>query len=123
MAVRTFRDLKVWQKSHELVLSIYSVTAHFPFEEKFGLVSQMRRAALSIACNLVEGFNRRTIKDSLNFYNVARGSLEELKYQLLVSTDLGFLNEKQHQRLVGLTDETGRLLHAWVLSQKANTSR
>jgi len=89
--IRRFEDLKVWQKAHELVLLVYKLTAKFPAEEKYGLSSQKRRAAVSVASNIVEGFKRRTVKDSLNFYNTADASLEELCYQSLVARDLGYI--------------------------------
>lgn len=74
--VRKFEDLEVWQKAHWLVLNIYKITADFPAEEKFGLISQMRRAAISIPANVVEGYKKRSPRDKANFYNMAQASLE-----------------------------------------------
>ena len=68
----------MWKKAHSLVLVIYNITREFPSEERFGLVSQMRRAAVSIPANIAEGFKKQTLKDKSNFYNIAQGSLEEL---------------------------------------------
>lgn len=82
-----FEDLEVWKKAHELVLKIYNITADYPSEEKFGLVSQMRRAAISIPANIAEGFKKRGLKDKVNFYNIAQGSLEELRYYLILSIE------------------------------------
>jgi len=93
---KTFQDLKVWQKAHQLVIEIYKLTSKFPSEEKYGLVSQLRRAGVLIASNVVEGFKRKYLKDSLHFYNIANGSLEEVKYQLLLTKDLGYINENQY---------------------------
>jgi four helix bundle protein len=95
--INTWRDLKVWQKAHELVLLTYNLTAKFPSEEKYGLSSQIRRAAVSVASNIVEGFRRRTIKGSLSFYNTADGSLEELKYQSLLAGDLHYISRKESE--------------------------
>ena len=75
--VNNFRGLIVWQKSHELTMEIYKLTSFFPSDEKFGLVSQMRRAAYSIPANIVEGHSRKSKKEFLQFLNIAKGSLEE----------------------------------------------
>ena len=85
----SFRNLSVWQEAHRMVLQIYSETGQFPADEKFGLVTQMRRAAVSIPANIAEGFKRRGIQDKIRFYNISEGSLEELKYYLILSVDLG----------------------------------
>jgi four helix bundle protein len=79
-AARSFRDLIVWQKSHQFVLSIYSLTARFPRQETYGLAVQMRRAAVSIPANIAEGFRKRTKADKVRFLNIAEGSLEESRY-------------------------------------------
>jgi len=119
--IKTFQDLIVWQKSHNLVLQVYEITSIFPSEEKYGLISQMRRAAISMASNIVEGFKRRTVKDSLNFYNISAGSLDELKYQLLVSKDLKYMPEKNYNELLILAEEVSKLLTSWIRSQKTNS--
>ena len=72
--IRTFKDLNVWVKARQLVLYVYHLTKSFPAEERFGLTSQIRRSSVSVACNIVEGFRRKHIKNSLNFYNIADGS-------------------------------------------------
>jgi four helix bundle protein len=110
----------VWQKSHELVLLIYRLTTKFPSEEKFGLTSQIRRAGVSIASNITEGFSRhsRTHRISINFYDIARGSLEEVKYQLLLSKDLKYINTEDYNKAISLSEEVGRTLHSWSSSQK-----
>ena len=76
---KTFRDLRVWQKSHDLTLKIYKITKYFPSEEKFGIVSQLRRAASSVPTNIVEGYKRKSSKEYSYFLNVAASSLEETK--------------------------------------------
>ncbi|MFQ6082332.1 MAG: four helix bundle protein [Candidatus Aminicenantia bacterium] len=73
--MRTFQDLKVWQKSHQLVLEIYKITKKFPKEEKFGLISQFRRSAISIAANIAEGFKRKSNKEYSHFFNMSESSL------------------------------------------------
>ena len=88
---RTFRDLKVWQKSHQLTLRVYALTANFPRHEIFGLTSQMRRSAVSVPSNIAEAFARRSRRDKARVLNVASASLEELRYQLILAADLGYL--------------------------------
>src|SRR6476646_2487400 len=85
---KTFRDLIVWQKAHQYVLSVYKFTKTFPKEEQFVLTSQYRRAAVSIAANIVEVFKKKGKKDKLRFFNIAQGSLEECRYYEILSKDL-----------------------------------
>jgi len=91
--IRDFSQLVVWQKSHTLVLRVYKASKTFPSEEKFGITSQLRRAAVSVAANIAEGFEKRSKKNKINFYNIAQGSLAELKYYLILSRDLGYHQE------------------------------
>jgi four helix bundle protein len=91
-----FEDLDVWQKAHELVLETYKITKRFPSDEKFGLVSQMRRAAVSTAANIAEGFKKRGVKDKSNYYNIAQGSAKELRYYLTLAKDLGYISTNEH---------------------------
>lgn len=106
----TFKDIKVWQKAHELVLEIYKVTKKFPNSEKYGLIAQLRRSAVSVATNIVEGYKRRSDKDFAHFLNIADGSLEETKYHLLLSYDLRYIDKNDYERLTILSDEVGRML-------------
>src|SRR5204863_6991196 len=89
-AARTFQDLLVWRKAHELVLSVYPFTAAFPKQETYGLSIQMRRAAVSIPANIAEGFRRRGKADKARFMNIAEGSIEECRYYLILAKDLGY---------------------------------
>lgn len=82
----SFRDLEVWREAHQLVLMIYAATKTFPSPEQFGLVSQMRRAAVSVPANIVEGFKRRSWQEKVRFYNIAEASLEELKYYIILGS-------------------------------------
>jgi len=115
--IKTFQDIKVWQKAHELTLKIYKLTKSFPVDEKFGLVNQMRRATVSIASNIVEGFERKSFKDSLHFYNISDGSLEELKYQLFLARDLKYITEKEYNEIIILSEEVSKMLNGWIKSQ------
>ncbi len=108
--IKTFRDLKVWEKAHNLVLNIYKTTRHFPREEKYGLVTQLRRAAVSIPTNIVEGFKRKSKREYAYFINIADGSLEETKYHIILAKDLGYIKEDKFNKLMELCDEIGKML-------------
>lgn len=112
--IESFQQLNVWQASHRLALEIYLLTKQFPREEKFGLVSQMRRAAVSVPANIAEGFKKRGTKDKINFYNISQGSLEELRYYLILSRDLGYL--KDHAATEQKTEIISRMLTALIRS-------
>jgi len=104
---KTFRDLLVWRKAHEFVLGVYRFTATFPKTETYGLALQMRRAAVSIPANIAEGFARRSDADKVRFFNIAAGSVEESRYYLILSQDLGYGDT---QTLTGSLEEASRLL-------------
>ena len=112
--MKGFKNLTVWQKSHELVLEVYKGTLDFPSEERFCLIQQMRRSAISIAANIAEGSKRKTDKDYSHFLNMSEGSLEELKYYLILSQDLKYLHEELYQKLFLISEEVGRLLSGFV---------
>ena len=120
MVITTSRDLQVWQKAHQLTLAIYQATTSFPAEEKYTLVPQIRRAVLSVASNIVEGFHRRSVKESLRFYNYSEASLEEVRYQLLVAKDLHYIQESAYNFTSELADEVGKMLKGWMKAQKIN---
>ncbi|MBC7195805.1 MAG: four helix bundle protein [Deferribacterales bacterium] len=100
----------VWQRAHELVLKIYEITKGFPKDEQFGLTSQIRRAAVSIPSNIVEGKARGSNKDYNRFLMMARGSLEEVKYQMLLAKDLNYIDENTYIEIYNNMDEVGRLV-------------
>lgn len=108
-----FKQLKVWQKAHILVLDVYKTTKDFPQEEKFGLTSQMRRASVSVAANIVEGTKRRTSKDRKHFHNMADTSLEELKYYFVLAHDLKYISKQEGEKLTEKAREVGRMLHSF----------
>ena len=85
-----FRELIVWQKAHQFVLDVYSLTSRFPKEERFGITSQIRRASISIAANIAEGYSKRGLRDKIRFLNIAQGSLSECKYFLILIHDLKY---------------------------------
>ena len=108
----------VWQKSHELVLFVYKISENYPKHELFGLVSQTRRAAVSIPSNIAEGFKRRTKNDTVHFYNMADTSLEEVKYDLILARDLKYIAVDEYEKSRSLANDVGRLLSGWIKVQK-----
>lgn len=107
---KTFTDLIVWQKAHQFVLTVYKYTANFPKTEKFGLVSQFRRASVSIPANIAEGFKKKGRRDKARFMNISQGSVEECRYYIILARDLGYgVNPHLNQ----LLEEVSKLLHAY----------
>ncbi|HUI08524.1 MAG TPA: four helix bundle protein [Verrucomicrobiae bacterium] len=96
MSIERFEQLEVWQKAHALVLQVYKLTEILPVGEKYGLISQMRRAAVAVPANIAEGFKRRGKADKARFYNMADTSLEELRYYFILCRDLGFKLDFHH---------------------------
>jgi four helix bundle protein len=118
--MQNFRDLKVWQKAHAMALSIYAATAKFPSEERFGLTSQMRRAAASIPANIAEGCVRSTDRDFARFLHTAMGSASEVEYFVLLALDLAFLDRSVHNTLTADLEEIKRMLTALIARLKAD---
>ena len=107
---RTFRDLVVWRRAHEFVLATYKYSSGFPRQETYGLCSQLRRSAVSIAANIVEGFRKRGRADKVRFMNTAEGSIEECRYYLILAEDLGYGTT---EKLMPILEEVSRLLNAY----------
>ncbi|MGD0382506.1 MAG: four helix bundle protein [Thermoguttaceae bacterium] len=120
MAGKDYRDLVAWQKAMDLVLLVYRVTKSLPKEELYGLMSQMRRAAVSIPSNIAEGQGRHTKKDFRNFLFVALGSLRELETQILITQGLKYITDQTTIELCGLTDRVGRLIRGLAKSLTPN---
>ena len=112
--MKSHKDLLVWQKSMELVTSIYIVTRSFPKDEIFGIVSQMRRAAVSIPSNISEGYGRLYEKETVKFLSNALGSATELETQMIISKDLGFLPIDDAAKLINSIQEIIRMLSALI---------
>ncbi|MBL7833770.1 MAG: four helix bundle protein [Cyclobacteriaceae bacterium] len=115
-AAKSFRDLIVWQKAHELVLDVYQATQSFPKEEMYALTSQIRRSTMSVAANIAEGFKKTSSRDKIRIYNIAQGSLSETEYFLLLSQDLRYGDMKE---LLGKADEVGRILGSYIRAVKS----
>jgi len=108
---KSFSDLIVWQKAHQFVLKVYTYSQKFPKEEMFGLTSQFRRAAVSIAANISEGFAKRSKADKLRIFNIAQGSLEECRYFIILTRDLGY---GENEQLDSLAEEVSKLLNSYM---------
>lgn len=121
-AVHSFRDLKVWQKAIDLADGIYDITAAFPQDEKFGLVSQLRRSAVSVASNIAEGCARQSTKEYLHFLAVGRGSLAELETQLIVSARRRYASEDCYAPLLEQIEEVSRMLAGLQNSLRAKVA-
>jgi len=121
MSTQTYQDLLLWQKVHRLVLVVYRATKLFPADERYALTSQLRRSVSSIAANIVEGYARHNTKVFLNHLSMAQGSLEETKYHLLVARDLGYLVPSNHEEVLSLAEEVGKLLRSFVKGLSSRT--
>ena len=119
--MRDFRELLVWQKSHELTLSMYEATAKFPMNERFELTNQIRRCAASIPANIAEGCGRRGNGELHRFLQIASGSGSELEYHILLARDLGYQGEPQYQELAKKIVELRRMLTPLI--QKVDAAR
>ena len=109
--MQRFTELKVWQRSHALVLEIYRITRGFPSDERFALTSQLRRAATSVPTNIAEGSRRQSNQEYARFLNIAQGSMAEVEYLLILSRDLGYIPPDGFDRLAAEVDEIARMLH------------
>jgi len=119
--LKNFRELKVWQKSYELCLEVYSITKNFPSEEKFRLTSQIRRASVSIPSNIAEGYGRRTTPDYIRSLYIAYGSNCELETQALLSGDLSYIKIEEQNSLLEKISEVERMLKALIKSLESRS--
>ena len=108
---KSFQDLIVWQKAHQFVLRVYNSTKEFPKDEIYGLTAQFRRAAVSIAANIAEGFTKKSKRDKMRIFNISQGSLEECRYYLILSRDLEYGRDHTAE---SLSEEVSRLLTAYI---------
>lgn len=113
---KSFQELLVWQKAHQLVLAVYRLTDAFPKHELFALTSQLRRAAVSVPANVAEGFRRRGLKDKIRFFNIAEGSLEEVQYYFILAKDLGYADT---HLMTEQANEVSRLLDSYSRTMRA----
>jgi four helix bundle protein len=117
-SIKSFHDLEIWKLSHQLVLEVYKISKMFPKEENFRITSQLLRAAYSIPSNIAEGMGRYTRKEFVNFLIIARGSVEECKYFILLVKDLGYLPEIMFNELTSKYDSLGKMINSLINSLK-----
>lgn len=117
--INTFQDLTAWKKAHILVLEVYKLTKDFPKEEQFGLINQLRRAAVSITSNIAEGFSRTSYREKCQFYAVALGSLTETQNQLLISKDIGYLSSEKYSLLEAQSIEVHKIMNGLIKTSKS----
>lgn len=117
--ITDFTDLNTWKINHELVLMIYKISSNFPQSERFGLASQIQRAAVSITSNIAEGFGRHSYKEKTQFYYMAQGSLTEVKNQLIIARDLNYVDQAVYAYILSKIDTATRLLQGLIKSSKS----
>jgi four helix bundle protein len=120
--MRDFRDLKVWEKAHELTLQIYKSTKGFPQKEIYGLTSQLRRSAVSIPANIAEGCGRGGEIELGRFLQIAMGSASEVEYHLLLARDLGYLSEEAYGQLAEDVTEVKKMLATFIKKIRSDRS-
>ena len=108
--IQNFTDLEAWKVAHKLVIGIYKLTQKYPHGEQFGIVNQMRRAAVSITSNIAEGFSRMSLKEKAQFYAIAKGSLTEIENQLIISRDIRYMSAEDFERIESEVRQTNRLI-------------
>lgn len=116
--IEEFTDLIVWQEGHKLVLLIYKIIKNFPKEEIYSLSDQLRRAAVSVTSNIAEGFGRQTYKEKTQFYYLAKGSLTEVKNQIIIAKDLKYISSNSYSYIFGQIEIVQKLLQAFINSTK-----
>lgn len=107
---QSFEEVFAWKKAHAFVLLVYKITKGFPDDERFGLTSQFRRAAVSIEANIAEGYRKIGKPDKLRFFNISEGSLSECKDYIILSRDLGYINTQQYSELWDASEEASKFL-------------
>lgn len=114
LKIQSFTDLHAWKEGHRLVLTVYKVTKDFPKEEKFVLVDQLRRCAVSVTSNIAEGFSRYGKADKKHFYRIALGSLTELQNQLLIARDLEYISKEDFDKLAKVTISVSKMINGLI---------
>lgn len=117
-STKSFRELIVWQKAHQFVLAVYTMTKNFPKEEQFVLVPQFRRAAISIAANIAEGYKKKTKPEKMRFFNIAQGSIEECTYFMILAKDLAYTVD-DHQ--IHLLEEVSKMLEVYIQKMQSSS--
>jgi four helix bundle protein len=118
----SFMDIKAWQFAHQFVIDVYTITRKFPDTERFGLCSQFQRAAVSIAANIAEGYKKLSKADKLRFFNISQGSFEECRYYILLSRDLGYIDNTSFDSLNTEIEKVSRFINAYCKGIIDNSS-
>lgn len=121
--IRSYRDLVAWQKSMQLMLSVYELTHSFPNEEKYGLMQQLQRCAVSVPSNIAEGSSRRSTQEFLRFINISTGSLAEIETQVTASAVLGYITSQKEEMILQQCDELSRILQGLYTSLQSRITR
>ena len=121
MPIESFEQLDVWQVAHRLVLQVYRLTSTMPPDQRYGLISQMQRSAVSVPANIAEGFKRRGRLDKVHFYNVAQGSLEELRYYFILCRDLEY--KLDYNLMASQAEQVGRMLTGLIKAVRFGPSK
>lgn len=121
MSFKNYKSLDVWKKSHDLVIKLYKITEKFPKEEKYRIIDQLLRAAISIPTNIAEGNGRSTSKDKIHFMIISRGSLTEVDYLLELSKDLMLISNEEYSILQNEISEIGKMLNAFINYLRKNS--
>lgn len=116
--IKFFTDLDAWKEGHKLVIDIYKISRAFPKEERFGLVDQIRRAVVSITSNIAEGFGRDSYKEKSHFYSIACGSLTEVQNQLIISRDVGYINNQEFDTIFNQSAIVSRICRGLIKSTR-----
>jgi len=117
--IQSFTDLNTWREGHKLVLIVYKVTENFPIKERFSLVDQMRRAAVSVTSNIAEGFSRQSKKEKVQFYSMAKSSVTEIQNQLIIARDTGYLSQDEFDKLANQPVTVSKLLSGLIRKIKS----
>ena len=116
--ISDFTDLIAWQEGHKLVLAIYDITKKFPTDERFGLINQLRKAAVSVTSNIAEGFRRNSYKEKTQFYSTSFGSIAEIQNQLLIAKDLEYITQQEFDTINSILSLTSKLTRGLIKSSK-----
>ena len=121
-SIKTFTELRTWQKAREFAVEIYRTTLKLPISERYGLASQLQRASVSVAANIAEGFSRNTEKEKVNFYAMSLGSLTEVQSHLYIATDLEFFTKDELTKLINETIELHKMINGLKKSAKGRNT-
>jgi four helix bundle protein len=121
--IKIFSDLNTWKEGHKFVIMVYEAVNKFPEEEKFGLTSQMKRAAVSVTSNIAEGFSRYSFVEKIRFYYISQGSVTELQNQMIIAKDLKYLDKEAFDKLINQSTIVHKLINGLVKASRLKTAQ